>query len=131
MTTAKQPDVLRHGTWRSIAGIALTCTLALLVSASLGATPAQSSHFRRCADVVFNSSPGGARAINVRTRGASCATARRLVRQRDAKFCTNPTFCRVGTWTCRRPKDYDFAKGLFNDCRRPNARVVYTYVGGS
>jgi len=128
-TPAKQPDVLRHGTWRSIAGIALTCTLALLVSASLGATPAQSSQFRRCADVVYNSSPGGLRAINVRTRGVSCARARRLVRQRNAKSCTNATFCRVGTWTCRRPRK--FVMGSLTDCRRPSARVVYNLVGGS
>jgi len=128
-TPAKQPDVLRHGTWRSIAGIALTCTLALLVSASLGATPAQSSHFRRCADVVFNSNPGGLRAINVRTRGVSCATARRLVRRDIRTNCNSATFCRVGTWTCRRPRK--LVMGSLTDCRRPNARVVYNLVGGS
>jgi len=108
----------------------LTCVIALLESASLGVSPAQSADLRRCANVFHTS--GGYSSIGVRARGVSCTTARSLVRQHARrKGCASQYFCRVGAWTCRTAKTrFGVADEPKYDCRRSGARVVFQDVKG-
>ncbi len=89
-----------------LGAIALTCAVALVVGPSTGVVAAQSG-LKPCAQVVHNSSPGGARSVDVRARGVSCATVRRLIKQeRNRIFCNRRFSCKVKSFTCRSPTKY-------------------------
>jgi len=112
---------------------ALTCAVALVVGPSTGVAAAQSG-LKPCAQVVHNSMPGGARSVDVRARGVSCATVRRLIKQeRNRFFCIREgvrrSSCKVKSFTCRSPTKY--VPRRLTDCRRPGARFVFVSVGGS
>lgn len=132
-TPAKQSSDMGAHRRRRTAGVAaLTCVIALLGSASLGVSPAQSADLRRCAN-VFHTSYGYS-SIGVRARGVSCTTARSLVRQfarTGHKHCASDYSCRVGAWTCRTAKTrFGVADEPKWDCRRSGARVVFQDVKG-
>ena len=111
-----------------LGAIALTCA-ALVVGPSTGVVAAQSG-LKPCAQVVHDSSPGGARSVDVRARGVSCATVRRLIKQeRNRIFCIRRSSCKVKSFTCRSPTK-PVLRAL-TDCRRPGARFVFRSVGGS
>lgn len=107
---------------------ALTCAVALVVGPSTGVAAAQSG-LKPCAQVVHNSSPGGARSVDIRARGVSCATVRRLIKQKRSRIFCARTPCKVERFTCRSPTKY--VPRPLTDCRRPGARFVFRSVGGS
>ena len=112
-----------------LGAIALTCAAALLVGPSTGVAAAQSG-LKACAQVVHASNPGGPRSVDVRARGVSCTTVRRLIKQeRNRIFCNKRFACKVKSFTCRSPTKY--VPRPLTDCRRPGARFVFRSVGGS
>ena len=116
-----------------LGAIALTCAVALVVGPSTGVAAAQSG-LKPCAQVVHASNPGGPRSVDVRARGVSCATVRRLIKQEQFRFfCISSTgyrrsSCKVKSFTCLSPK---YVPRPLTDCRRPGARFVFRSVGGS
>ena len=127
----------RHGaqviSWHRSALALLAGTIVLLVSAMYAVAPAQSSAaLKRCGASAGSSKFSGTIIIfvNIRARGASCETARGIVKQWESNrihrdgACPFRT-CRVRSFKCTptRTKILD----VLLDCRRSGARVLFTY----
>lgn len=102
--------------------------VALLMSASLGATAAQAAQTKRCGTVLPDN--GRSRQFDIKASGVGCATARKLAGQwnremslfhRDCRLKS----CRVRDFTCKEgPRPRETIDRLI-DCRRPGDRVTW------
>lgn len=99
--------------------------VALLMSASLGATAAQAAQTKRCGTVLH----GQDRFFGIKASGVSCATARKMTGQwivnlhKQTRSCKTNKLCRVHKFTCRalHPRQIDY----LTDCRKSGARVTW------
>jgi len=108
--------------------VALLVTVALLMSASLGAPSAHGSESKRCGTVSRGTvSQGQTRNFGIKARGTSCKTARRMVKQWYINITRrgeagSSNFVPVFGFTCKAPSS---KIDRLIDCRKSGARVTW------